>query len=133
MYVTRSYSTPDYISSIPVNTSRNTSINTPINNYELICEEKRPICKNINNNKLPWPIIIMAVVGFVLAMYSVIGPNINPHMMIFGACFIFLWTLMWCLILWVLWNAGQYTETWGLVILPLVLIFLFFMIIMVEW
>jgi hypothetical protein len=125
------FSTARPVTSIPTTSIPTTSIPTTSIPTTSISYECGPCIKNDNNP--PWPVIIMAIVGFVLAVYTAIGFNVNQNLIVFGAIFIFLWTVMWCLILWVLWNSGQYTEAWGLLILPLVLVFLFFMIVIVVW
>lgn len=142
MNETKFYSTPEYVSIRPSNFVsyvkdsgelsyvKDTEQISCVKDIEQISCVKE--CKD-NRNNPPWPVIIMAIVGFALVIYTCIGPNMNNHLIVFGALFIFLWTLMWCIILWVMWKARQYTETWGLLILPLVLVFLFFMIILVNW
>lgn len=134
MNASQYYSTPDlhydFSTARPGPSNLLPSNPLPSNLLESDC---LPITCTKNRNNPAWPAIIMAIVGFALAIYTAIGPNIHQHLAVFGTIFIVLWTLMWCIILWVLWKAGQYTETWGLLILPLVLVFLFFMIVVVEW
>lgn len=129
------YSTPDLY--YDFSTTSNNLPSEHLSSEHLSSEDLTIDCVAVtctqNRNNPPYPVIIMAIIGFVLAIYTAIGIHVNSHLRSFGAIFIFLWTIMWCLILWVLWKASQYTETWGLLILPLALIFLFFMIIIVDY
>ena len=85
---------------------------------------------NIEKKKLvPWPIIIVGIIGIIIIIYIGIGPNITSNKRIFGITLLILWTLIWCLLLWVLWNENYYLLTWWLMIIPIITIIVFFVVI----
>ena len=85
---------------------------------------------NIEKKKLvPWPIIIVGIIGIIIIIYIGIGPNITSNKRIFGITLLILWTLIWCLLLWVLWNENYYVLTWWLMIIPIITIIVFFVVI----
>lgn len=77
----------------------------------------------------PWPTIIISLVGAGLLMYTAIGPNIPSDRRIFGVVMILLWTLLWAVLLWVLWSAGHEIASWWLLIVGIGVIVLFFVIV----
>lgn len=79
----------------------------------------------------PWPTIVVALVGAVFVIYSAMAPSISSNRRIFTAVFLALWTLAWALILLVLWRDCQAITTWCLMIVPVMLMLLFFLVIIV--
>ncbi len=114
---------PQKIKSEPTNES----------SQETICELDRPkVCPQIiNTTSTAWPVFVMAIIGLGLAIYTAIGPNIKANRIVFGFIFLVLWTIMWCLILWVLWKSGQYKQTWLLLIVPITLAMIFFIVVVI--
>ena len=77
----------------------------------------------------PWPTILMACVGAGLLMYTAIGQNIPSDRRIFGIVMILLWTLLWAVLLWVLWKDGHLASAWWMLVLGIGIIVLFFVIV----
>lgn len=80
---------------------------------------------------LPWPTIIIAVLGASLTIYTAVAPNIDNSRRGFGAILIILWTLLWALLLWILWRNNNRAAAWWLLLIPSISIILFFVFIVV--
>jgi len=82
-----------------------------------------------SKDSVPWPSIIMLIFGGIIVLFTIAGPNIPSDIKILGVMLVVLWSLLWTLILWLLWI--QYTEaiSWWLSILPIIIIILFFVLI----
>lgn len=89
-------------------------------------EEVGPVC---NKGAVPWPVIIVSVIGGGIVIYTAVAPGISSDRRTFGVILITLWTLVWALILWVMWKECHHPATWWLLLIPLVLEILFFILI----
>lgn len=87
-----------------------------------------PTC---NRREAPWPTIIISVVGAVFVIYSAVAPNISSDRRIFGSIMLALWTIVWALILWVLWRECHRAAAWWLILVPLAVMILFFVLIII--
>lgn len=96
-------------------------------------DNSKRICNNnireISESKVPWPVIIVGIVGIIILLYIAIGPYINSNKRMFGITLILLWTLIWCLLLWVLWNEEYYSMAWWMMIIPIFTIVIFFVLV----
>jgi hypothetical protein len=79
----------------------------------------------------PWPLIITAIVGGIVIIYSSIAPNISNNLRIFSIILILLWTIKWCLILWVLWKENHIALSWWMLLFPIVMDILFLVLILI--
>lgn len=77
----------------------------------------------------PWPTIIVSVLGAIVVVYTAVAPNVNTDRRIFGIVMMTLWTIVWALILWVLWKECHRAATWWLLIVPVAIMALFFILI----
>lgn len=80
---------------------------------------------------VPWPVIIVAIIGIIIILYIAIGPYISNSKRIFGVTLLILWTLIWCLLLWVLWSEGYYSMSWWLMLIPIFTMVIFFAIVII--
>jgi hypothetical protein len=70
-------------------------------------------------------------VGAGLTIYTAVAPGVSSERRAFGAILLLLWTLAWSLILWVIWKECHHPAAWWLVLVPLVLMILFFVLIII--
>jgi len=77
---------------------------------------------------IPWPSIIIFIVGLILLIWLGLDGSINHNRRMFGLSLILLWTLMWMLILWLLWYRAQYNIAWWVLFIPFITLILFFVI-----
>jgi len=77
----------------------------------------------------PWPAIIVLMVGVILIIYTAVGPNITHNNRIFGVILLLLWTLLWSLLLWIIWREYKRETTWWVLLIPMVSMILFFVLI----
>lgn len=84
-----------------------------------------------DTNKTAWPPIILGIVGAIILIYTAVGPGIDTNRRYFGLILTFLWIAAWGLILWVLWRDCEHSTSWWLLIIPIALIFIFFMVVIV--
>jgi hypothetical protein len=73
----------------------------------------------------PWPAILVAIIGLGIMLYTIFATNVTPSRNIFGGTLIFLWTLVWFIILWVLWKQCYTVVTWWICLIPISLTILF--------
>lgn len=90
-----------------------------------ICQIYEP--KDVN----PWPTIIMSVLGAIVIIYTAVAPNVDENRRIFGVVFLLLWTLIWAILLWVLWRECHRSASWWLLLIPVIAMALFFVLIIV--
>lgn len=84
-----------------------------------------------NRNVVPWPIIIVAILGVGIVIYTGAAQNVIEGRRIFGVVLILLWTIMWCLILWGLWKYCYYRIMWWVSLVPVIMMVLFFILVIV--
>ena len=82
-------------------------------------------------SRVAWPAIILALIGGVLVVYTAIAPGVNTNARIFGIILLTLWTIMWALILWVMWRDCHRSISWWLLFIPLTVMGLFFVLIII--
>lgn len=87
-----------------------------------------PICEI---HAPPWPTIIISVLGAIVVIYTAVAPNVDENRRIFGIVLMTLWTIIWALILWVLWRECQREASWWLLLIPVIMMALFFILIIV--
>lgn len=93
-----------------------------------IVDDINPVCRG---GEVPWPMIIVSVVGGGLTIYTAVAPGVSSERRTFGAILLALWTIAWALILWVIWKDCHHPAAWWLVLVPLTLAILFFVLIIV--
>jgi hypothetical protein len=91
-------------------------------------KEVGPAC---DRSAAPWPVIIVAIVGGVLVIYTAVAPGVSTDRRAFGAILLGLWTLAWALILWVIWRECHHPAAWWLLLVPIALMTLFFVLIII--
>lgn len=82
-------------------------------------------------NEAPWPTVIVALVGVGLVIYTGVAPDIDSNVRIFGLVLLLLWTILWGILLWVLWHECHQTVAWWLLILPIAVMLIFFVLIII--
>ena len=107
------------------------SVATPPPTTTVVSTQKivAPVCQI---NEPPWPTIIISVLGAIVVMYTAIAPGVDENRRIFGVIITILWTVMWALILWVLWKDCHRSATWWLLLVPVALLAVFFILIIVA-
>ncbi len=86
---------------------------------------------SVPTKTLPIPAIIMGLLGVGLLIYTIIETNINSNIRILGIGLTILWTLLWGLILWVLWRDQMVVLSWILLIVASLALLLFFILIII--
>jgi len=81
------------------------------------------------SNSIPWPSILIIIIGFSLCIYTGIAPTINSDRRIFGVIIIFLWSILFSLICYVFWENRLYSTSWLISLIPLFILSLFFILI----
>lgn len=87
------------------------------------------IVVNSNSYSMAWASIIVCVTGFIIVLYIAINPYIDFQRKFFGTILLTLWTILWGLILWRLWEDGYEAQCWWLLVVPITLIVLYFILI----
>jgi hypothetical protein len=87
------------------------------------------IIKQKINNTAPWPAIILAIIGIAAAVYSGFAPNISSNRRIFAAVTLAVWTLVWCILLWIIWKYNYVDAAWYLLLLSVIFLAAFFIVI----
>lgn len=86
--------------------------------------------KSYENLKMfPWPILILIILGMTYILCGSFLPGIPNDRRIFGGIFIFLWTILWSVFLWIFWRDDCFKQAWWLLICPVVLTTLFFLLV----
>ena len=80
---------------------------------------------------VPWPTIIILVMGSIIVIYAAVGPGVDVNRRFFGIVLSALWSLMWSLILYVLWRNTLGREAWWLLLIPVSSLLLFFILIII--
>ena len=80
---------------------------------------------------VPWPSIIIAILGLAFILYTLIVRNISNNLRIFAFIMIFLWSVIWIIILWVLWRDQKYNMAWGILLVPTISLTIFFIFVVV--
>ena len=109
----------------PVAITTTTGITDATNTVGPICQIYDPI------DVSPWPTIIISVLGAIVIIYTAVAPNVDENRRIFGVVFILLWTLIWAILLWVLWREYHRSASWWLLLVPVIAMALFFVLIIV--
>jgi len=91
-------------------------------------EECGSVCEG---NSVPWPTIIISILGAVVVIYTAVAPNVDNNRRVFGVVLMLLWTIVWALILWVLWKDYHRPASWWLLLIPVIIMALFFILIIV--
>lgn len=91
-----------------------------------------PICQIYEPTDVnPWPTIIISVLGAIVIIYTAVAPNVDENRRVFGVVFLLLWTLIWAILLWVLWRECHRSASWWLLLIPVIAMALFFVLIIV--
>jgi len=117
-------STPNVNYSVETETETETKGNVPEKSKIII----EPEC---HINQPPWPTIIISVLGAIIIIYTAIAPNVNNDRRVFGFVLIMLWTIVWALILWVLWKECHKASSWWILLIPVSIMILFFVVIII--
>lgn len=79
----------------------------------------------------PWPVIIVLIIGLIATIYAFFAIDVLQSRRIFAGIILGLWTLIWVLILWLMWSEHHYRATWWMAILPVFVIVLFVVLVLV--
>ena len=113
-------STPDINYSVETKAKDNSSEN-----------KKKEIETECRVNQPPWPTIIISILGAIIIIYTAIAPNVNNDRRVFGIVLIMLWTIVWALILWVLWKECHKASSWWILLIPVSIMIFFFVVIII--
>jgi len=78
-----------------------------------------------------WSSIVILILGAVVVIYSAVAPGVDQSRRIFGVVMMLLWSILWALILWVLWKNGKRDTSWILLIIPVTIMLIFFVFILI--
>ena len=87
-----------------------------------------PSCKV---HEPPWPSIIIGVLGAIVVIYIAVAPGVATDRRLFGVIIMALWTIVWALILWVLWKECHRVASWWLLLIPIAIMAIFFILIII--
>ena len=90
-----------------------------------------PVLESHMSYSIPWPTIIISILGAITVIYTAIAPGVNQHRRFFGALFLALWTIMWGIILWVIWKDYHQSRSWWLLLFSVIIMAFFFIFIIV--
>ena len=79
----------------------------------------------------PWPTIIISMLGAVVIIYAAVAPRVDHNRRLFGVVLMLLWTLIWAIILWVLWRECHHSAAWWLLLIPVIIMAIFFILIII--
>lgn len=88
-----------------------------------------PYTSSTSSIPFAWPALIIGIIGLILFIWTLVDGNIDPNRKVFGCLMIFLWTIVWVLILILLWLKMAYGITWWLLVVSAVVIITFFVVI----
>lgn len=91
----------------------------------------QPVGPSCNLSATPWPVIIISMVGAIFTVYTAVAPNIDSNRRVFGVVLLILWTVIWALLLWVLWRECRQSTSWWLLLIPLTAMILFLVLIII--
>jgi hypothetical protein len=91
--------------------------------------ETAPECETYT---VPAPVILISVLGAIIVIYTAIAPGVDQNRRVFGIVLMILWTLIWALLLWVLWRECHRAAAWWLLLLAVTAMILFFVLIIIQ-
>lgn len=104
----------------------------PVEEVTVVTEPPSPTYKYIYDySSLPWPSIVMIIIGLVLVIYALVDSSIDNDRRVLGIILIILWTALWALLLWVLWKNGRRATAWWLLLIPSISIIIFFVLVLI--
>lgn len=81
-------------------------------------------------HSVPWPLIIMVILGLGLVLYTaLLSGNIASARRNFSILLLLLWTLLWSMLLWVLWRQCEDVLSWWLLVFSSIIIITFFILV----
>jgi len=95
------------------------------------CNDETDNSPFLKKRPQPWPLIIAAIVGGIVIIYSAAAPNISNNLRIFSIVLILIWTIKWVLILWVLWKENHIALSWYMLLFPIVMDILFLVLVII--
>jgi hypothetical protein len=82
-----------------------------------------------NVSGVPWQMIISILIGVGLILYTALLATIAPARRNFSVLMLILWTLLWAILLWVLWGHCENATAWWLLIFSTLVTLTFFILI----
>jgi len=79
----------------------------------------------------PWPSIIIGILGAIVVIYTAVAPKVSTDRRLFGVVLMTLWTIVWALILWVLWKECHRSASWWLLLIAVIIMAIFFILIII--
>lgn len=80
---------------------------------------------------IPWPSIIIAILGVVIVIYVAVSSGVDTSRRIFGVVLMILWTAIWALLLWVLWRECRQQTAWWMLLIPTITMIIFVALIII--
>lgn len=71
------------------------------------------------NSQIPWPAVIMAIVGILALVFVGLLPRLSLTYRIIAIVLTLIWSIIWIIVLWILWRYSQRTVAWILLLLPI--------------
>lgn len=99
--------------------------------YEIVSSPPMILKPSGCSNNIAWPAVIILISGTILVIYSAVTTHITPSRRIFGSILLAIWTIIWAILLWVLWRECHTQACWWLSLIPLTLMFALFIVIIV--
>lgn len=88
-------------------------------------------CPQLSQWYIPWPSIIVSILGIIIIIYLSVGPSIETSRRVFGVLLMVLWTAIWALLLWVLWRECRHQTAWWMLLIPIIAMILLLMLVVV--
>lgn len=104
-----------------------------VDSHEDKRREAPPDISNMKKIKEPfpkvcWQSIIVFILGAVIIIYAAAAPNVEETKRVFSIVMMLLWSILWGLVLWIFWRDGKLLTSWLVMIVPIVLMILFFVL-----
>jgi hypothetical protein len=81
-----------------------------------------------NTYYVPWPSVIITVLGIIVVIYTLFAPNITTYTRIYIAITLVIWTIVFALILWWLYRWNFYAAAWWVLLISVVVAAVFFVV-----
>lgn len=89
------------------------------------------IKKKYVNTQFPWPVLIISIIGLIIVIYTCFAPNLTNGVAFYIITFSSLWFLSWTFLLYLLWVNFFITESWILLIIPVVLLLILVILVVI--
>lgn len=88
----------------------------------------RPALGPVRAEWIPWPAVMVLLIGLSFAIYAGVAPDIDSHRRIFGSVTLAIWTIICSLLIWLVWSDNHEEAAWWFGLLAMTIIFIIFIV-----